>query len=145
VTVLLLAILGLFAAGSSGASPPSAPQMPTVSLIEARLTKVEDITGQPGAPCICDESGNLLLDGSFRLFFSPIRTLAGPGVRVRLSYDQASAQPVVGSRWLLVVTHKDDANVIVWRDVASNGLCLESDEISAYGLERAAQKLPCRN
>jgi hypothetical protein len=115
------------------------------SVVEARLTKVDDITGQPGAPCICDENGNVFFDGSFRLFFSPIRTFAGLPVRTRLSYDQASARPVAGRKYLLVVSHPHSGSEVVWTGSASNGLCMEPDEIEAYGLERAARMLPCRN
>lgn len=104
-----------------------------------------DIAGQPNAPCICDDKGNVLFDGLFRLLFTPIRTVAGKRVRQRLSYEQASAQPVVGVKYLLVVAHQPSRDVVVWKGPTENGLCLEADQVSSYSLEKAAQEFPCRD
>ena len=138
-----LAVVALLSGiGSAGANSP--PEAARVTVVEARLSKVEDITGQPGAPCFCDEKGNVLIDGSFRLSFTPIHILLGKSLRTLPSYEQASAQPVVGYKYLLVVSHEETGDVIVWKGGFSNGLCLETDQISEYGLAGLAKRLPCR-
>lgn len=138
------ALLGLALAASVEADT-SQPSTAPSSVVEARLTRVEDIAGQPGAPCICDENDNLMLDGSWRLYFAPLRTLYGPAVRARLYFDQASARPITGRKYLLVVSHEDSGSVVVWTGSVAGGLCLEANEITAYGIEAASRKRPCRN
>jgi hypothetical protein len=117
----------------------------SASVIEARLTKVEDITGQPGAPCICDDNGHVLIDGSFRLFFSPVRHITGPRVRTLPPYDQASAQPIEGRKYLLVVAHQPSGDEIVYRGSPVEGLCMTAEEIRAYSLDEVARRLPCKD
>jgi hypothetical protein len=117
----------------------------SASVIEARLTKVEDITGQPRAPCICDENGHALIDGSFRLFFSPVRQIIGPTVRKLPPYDQASAQPIQGRTYLLVVAHQESGDEIIYKGSVAEGLCLTPEQTKAYSLDEAARRLPCKN
>ena len=115
------------------------------TVIEARLTKVEDISGQPGAPCICDENGHVLIDGSFRLFFSPVRHITGPRVRTLPPYDQASAHPIEGRNYLLVVAHQKGGDEIVYKGSVAEGLCMTPEEIEAYSLDEVARHLPCKD
>jgi len=140
-----LVISAAVAATAIAASPPPESSAGRVSIVEAQLTGVRDITGQSGAPCICDDDGRVILDGSYRLYFSPRRTLDGPRVTGRLSYEQASARPLTRRRYLLVISHGDAGEVVEWAGLAQNGLCLRPEEITAYGLERTAQQNPCRN
>ena len=122
---------------SSIAGPPS------ISLVEARLTKVESITGERGAPCFCDDQGRAIIDGSFRLIFLPLRTLAGRAVHHSVSMDQASAEPIPGLRYFLIITHTKSGNAIVWKGLARDGLCLGRSEAERYGLTHGLTDFPC--
>lgn len=143
--VLLRLILALSAATALGDSQSEGLRRVQASVVEARLVSVTDITGQVGAPCFCDDAGNVVFDGSFRLFFKPVRTLVGPRAQSVLSYDQASAKPIVGGRYIVVVSHRDGNNVVVWHGPRASGLCLSGYEIQQLRLERIAQTLPCRS
>ena len=138
----LLMSVALPGAGGAISNDPAAQSF---SVVEARLSKVKDISGEPGAPCICDEDGHALIDGSFRLFFSPVRQISGPRVRTLPPYDQASAQPIEGYKYLLVVAHQQSGDEIVYKGLASAGLCMTPDEIKAYSLEEAARRFPCKD
>jgi len=137
-------VIALATAALIGASPVSGAHG-HASVVEARLSQVVDMAGQPNAPCICDDKGNVLFDGSFRLLFTPLRTVAGKPVRERLSYEQSSAQPVIGGKYLLVVAHEPSRDVVVWKGPLRNGLCLDADEVSSYSLQQAALEFPCRD
>lgn len=134
-------LLGL----SAMANRAEAQSADTVSLIEARLTSVQDVTGQPGVPCICDDQGNVMFDGSYRLTFSPIRTLAGTEFFSPVIVDQASAQPINGYRYLILLDRSGDETVIIWRGLRKFGLCAEDEYIAKYGLAKMAKRFPCRD
>jgi hypothetical protein len=131
------------AGGASGA-PVAAAGRPDASLVEARLTRVEDITGQAGAPCFCDAGGHVLIDGSFRLTFQVSRTLAGRQVPGPLDVEQASAQPRSGLDYLLVVTRRRGEDAIAWKGLERQGLCLAPGEAAQYGLVADVKAYPCR-
>lgn len=116
-----------------------------VSLVEARLTSVQDVTGQPGVPCICDEHGNVMFDGSFRLTFSPTRTLAGAKFSDPLTLDQASARPFTGGRYLILLTRSGGETEVLWRGLRRYGLCADNADVAKYGLSKMAKRLPCRD
>lgn len=115
------------------------------SLIEARLTGVQDVTRQPGVPCICDDQGNVMFDGSYRLTFSPIRTLAGAEFFSPVTVDQASARPIAGYRYLILLERSGDKTVVLWRGLRKFGLCAEDEYIAKYGLAKMAKRFRCRD
>lgn len=122
-----------------------AQSLGAASLIEARLTGVQDVTGEPGVPCICDDQGNVMFDGSYRLTFSPIRTLAGTEFLSPVTVDQASAEPITGHRYLILLERNGDETVIIWRGLRKFGLCAEDENIAKYGLATMAKRFPCRD
>ena len=135
--------LGLLLAGAPALETSGAGQ-PSISLVEARLSKVEDISGEPGAPCICDEEGHTLLDGAYRLTFAPLRTLAGMPVHASLSMKQASAKPIPGLEYFLIINHRSSGDAIEWKDLARDGLCLDPRDADRYGLTQELRNYPCR-
>jgi hypothetical protein len=141
----LAKLLALSALGALTVLPVAGKSISQASVIEARLLSVEDISGKPDASCICDEKGTILFDGSFRLFFKPVRTVAGPLVSAELRYDQASARPNIGGHYLLVVLQEGMSDRIFWKGRAETGLCLSEDDIKTYRLQRIARKMPCLN
>jgi hypothetical protein len=60
-------------------------------------------------------------------------------------YDQASAQPIEGRKYLLVVAHHKTGDEIIYRGSVAEGLCMSPEEIEAYSLKEAANRLPCRD
>jgi len=143
--MLCYAAIALLAGAIGETAPPGSAKPVSSSLVEAKLSKVTEITGQPGAPCVCDDQGRVMFDGSFRLLFSPLRTLAGVRVRRAISYDQASARPFTGGEYLLLIEHRHDGDVIVWKNPLTAGLCMEDAEIAMYHLNDVATKYPCEN
>lgn len=138
-------VLGLLLASTLTLETSAAGGQPSVSLVEARLSKVEDISGEPGAPCICDEQGHVLLDGSYRLTFASPRTLTGTAVHHSVSVDQASARPILGLRYFLIVLHSSAEDAIEWKGLAQNGLCLDRSDAERYGLAQELKTYPCRD
>lgn len=139
--LLTLMLLGLPAMVNRAEAQSSS----AASLIEARLTGVQDVTGQPGAPCICDDHGNVMFDGSYRLTFSPLRTLAGGEFFSPVTVDQASARPITGYRYLILLERSGDETVVIWRGLRKFGLCAEDEDIAKYGLAKMAKRFPCRD
>jgi len=137
-------VVAALAGGVNGASVAAPAGHTAASLVAARLTQVEDITGQTGAPCFCDSSGHVLIDGSFRLTFQVSRTLAGREVPGPLDFEQASAQPRSGLDYLLVVTRRHGRDTIAWKGFERQGLCLAPGEAAQYGLSAELETFPCR-
>jgi hypothetical protein len=135
---LATAIVAALTVEQARAAPPAA------SLVAARLAAVADISGEPGAPCFCDEQGRLILDGSWRLTFSVTRWIAGPQVSGPLVVKEASPRPAAGRDYLLVVTH-DGGLAVAWRGLAREGLCLEPEDAERYGLSDAVRAFPCKS
>ena len=128
---------------SLGATPAIAA--PMFSLVEARLTKVDDISGEPGAPRICiDTDCQVTLDGSFRTTFTVTRKLTGPDTPSTISRVQASAQPRVGLAYYLVISIGSEKPEIEWIGSARNGLCMDRETVEQYGLRSIASRHPCR-
>jgi hypothetical protein len=134
--------LGLLLAWSPELQASAGDQL-SVSLVEARLSHVEDITGEPGAPCFCDENGHNVIDGSFQLTFTPIRTLSGRALHHSISMKQASAEPVPGFRYYLLVTHSNAGDAIEWKGPVRDGLCLDPSDADRYGLATVLRRYPC--
>jgi len=133
----------MLAGAAHGAAVPR--ESSPASLVMARLVKVEDITGTPGAPCFCDENGVVMLDGSFRLTFRVVGTITGPAAHGHFSVDQASAMPRRGGSYFLVIVGTRGKRAIAWRGNTQYGLCLEPDEVARYSLEKAVKRYPCRS
>ena len=137
-TALLAALFGsALAAAPAGA----APRNESISLVEARLSKVDDIWDEPNAPRICTEDGQVCFDGSWRLWFTVTRTIVGAKVRAPLSVERASAQPRLNHEYLLVVSA--DNQILFYTD-REGGLCADPADIAQWGLMNAAKKWPCR-
>ena len=133
------AALALMSPGWSLAKPPIA------SLVETRLTHVEDITGQPGAPRLCvDDKQTICVDGSYRLSFTVLHTLQGAAVRGPLRMEIGSARPRLGLHDLMVVSHSNGQPKIEWHGSFEDGLCLELNELDRFGLSEALKRYPCR-
>lgn len=115
------------------------------SLVEAALSDVRDISHEPGAPAIClDEQCVARIDGSWRMTFTINRTLAGPKLAGVASWDQASSQPILGRRYLLVVADDAGKRRTEWIGSRQSGLCIEPDDITRMGLGAIARRFPCR-
>lgn len=114
------------------------------TLLEARLTKVENVTDEPGAPRLCaDEARTICVDGAYRTTFSIDRTLIGPPVNGQLSRTQASARPRLNLSYYLVVSHVDGASAIEWLGLTRNGLCMDVSDAQRFGLMHFAKRHPC--
>jgi len=112
--------------------------------LHAEVSRRRCISSEPNLPRIsCDESGQICFDGSFRLTFKVLRTLVGPKVKSPVFFKQASAQPVTGLRYLVVVSSGSEKDQSVeWRGSTRTGL---SAEIADGGLQDALQSILARS
>ncbi|HWC63126.1 MAG TPA: hypothetical protein VG501_05845 [Rhizomicrobium sp.] len=114
------------------------------SLVEARLTDVQDISSHPESPRIsCDATEAICLDGSWRMTFSILRTIWGPPASGKLYYDQASSQPIKNLDYLLVISHEGGSQTIRWMTLSKEGLCLNERDADALGIAGALKSTPC--
>jgi len=125
-------------------APSAAPAETRLSsLVEARLSNVQDISQEPNAPRNCTSEG-ICIDGSFRLTFTIIRNIAGPRISGPIVASQASAMPVANLRYLLVVSRGGNGTAIEWKGLKQNGLCADNSDLARWGLLDAAHHYPCR-
>jgi hypothetical protein len=116
-----------------------------VTLVEARLAQVEDITGQPGAPNNCMLGGDVCLDGAYRQTFRTGKVVTGPPVPEQLSVTYTMARPVVGLDYLLVVERTKAGPEIAWTGLKRFGLCLDPDEAKWFDLVEEQKRHPCQS
>jgi hypothetical protein len=134
------------------ASCSSAPDLITsgVSVVEAQLTDVQDVTGLPASPSNCwtEEDGGvdrICIDGAYRLTFTIGRTLGGRRVKGTVATIDVSAKPIVGIRYLLLLDALHGGSEVVWKGAARDGLCLEPELVDRYGVQGLVPTRPCRH
>ena len=118
---------------------------PSVSLVEARLTKVEDVTGMPGVPRICiDAECQVMIDGSYRTTFTIVKKLAGTKPPKTISVLRASARPRVGVSFYLIISYSADGPKIEWLGSSRDGLCMDRETAQQFHVQDALARHPCR-
>lgn len=137
--VFLLSGLSLVSAAMAEPAPASA------SLVEARLTGAEDITGQPGAPVACIDEHNRRCDAgsSYRVAFTIVRPLAGPDIDGVVRRDQISGQPMLGLSYLLVLSPSNSGPQIAWAGFSRYGLCMDDADARRLGVFEQLKRYPC--
>jgi hypothetical protein len=121
-----------------------------VEFLRAKLVAVRLAPDSPGVSMTIDGPNPSVvpLHSAHQLIFRSTTVLVGPNLGSEFSIIRASATPVPGNEYYLLVERDGGSAEVVWSSNVHYGICLLDDVSKKYGIyesiNRLKDKFPCQ-